>query len=353
MHDLEGFCDTILKDFAKMSHGKGLVTPESDGGVPASSVYEHDMMLSSMSCEEHSPHMEHSGQGVWKRSYAGLESRQENMEVLHLKHNSKRNFSNRNSNARLSANANDHLTATASRKLNLNMSSNFNTRLGFQRVDSSNDMYKQFDSSDNSDVMDDADEIGRKHKGPISKNLMSERKRRKKLNERLYSLRAIVPNISKMDKASIVSDAITYVCDLKKQVDDIQADIMDLESQKERDEGATVVVSGAQDLRPSNTVRFKKKVKQEHRIVELEVSQMEEHIYHFRIHCKKSPGVLVQLTRALEALELEILNANLSSVDEHILNTVVVEVKNGWVMKSEDLRNMALAVIPKFGFSLC
>eukprot|EP00250_Pteridium_aquilinum_P008757 c18188_g1_i2 orf=461-1366(-) len=301
MHDLEGFCDTILKDFAKMSHGKGLVTPESDGGVPASSVYEHDMMLSSMSCEEHSPHMEHSGQGVWKRSYAGLESRQENME----------------------------------------------------RVDSSNDMYKQFDSSDNSDVMDDADEIGRKHKGPISKNLMSERKRRKKLNERLYSLRAIVPNISKMDKASIVSDAITYVCDLKKQVDDIQADIMDLESQKERDEGATVVVSGAQDLRPSNTVRFKKKVKQEHRIVELEVSQMEEHIYHFRIHCKKSPGVLVQLTRALEALELEILNANLSSVDEHILNTVVVEVKNGWVMKSEDLRNMALAVIPKFGFSLC
>lgn len=53
---------------------------------------------------------------------------------------------------------------------------------------------------------------------------------------------------------------------------------------------------------------------------------MEEHIYHLRIHCKKSPGVLIQLSRALESLELEIVNANLTAVDDHILNTVVVEV---------------------------
>lgn len=246
-------------------------------------------------------------------------------------------------------------------KANRNPSRNVNSKssrspnrkhrnLGFARVDSCNHRFKQFDSSDNSDVMDDGDESGRKGKSTMSKNLMSERKRRKKLNEKLYSLRAIVPNISKMDKASIVSDAITYVRDLQNQVDEMQADIGNLKSQKE---GVAVVDSRAEDPRGVNAkLCYKKKVRQEHWIVKLEVSQMEKHIYHFRIHCKKSPGVLIQLARAFEALELEVLNANLTSVDDDILNTVVVEVKKGWIMETEELRNMALEVIPKFGFYL-
>ena len=53
-------------------------------------------------------------------------------------------------------------------------------------------------SSDGSDVMDDTDKKKRGRGKSMSKNLMSERKRRKKLNERLYSLRALVPNISKV-----------------------------------------------------------------------------------------------------------------------------------------------------------
>ena len=61
-------------------------------------------------------------------------------------------------------------------------------------------------------------------------------------------------------------------------------------------------------------------------LAQLDVSKMEEHIYLFRIQGRKTPGILVQLTRALEALDVKILNANLTSVDDHILNTVVVEV---------------------------
>lgn len=49
-------------------------------------------------------------------------------------------------------------------------------------------------------------------------------------------------------------------------------------------------------------------------------------MYHLRIHCKKGPGVLVQLTSALEALDFDIVNANLTSVNDHVLNTVVVKV---------------------------
>lgn len=58
------------------------------------------------------------------------------------------------------------------------------------------------DCSDQIDDEDDAKYRRRTGKGPQSKNLEAERKRRKKLNDRLYALRALVPKISKVNHSS-------------------------------------------------------------------------------------------------------------------------------------------------------
>ncbi|XP_019257209.1 PREDICTED: transcription factor ABA-INDUCIBLE bHLH-TYPE-like [Nicotiana attenuata] len=52
----------------------------------------------------------------------------------------------------------------------------------------------------------------------------AERQRREKLNQRFYALRAVVPNVSKMDKASLLGDAISYINELKLKLQNIKTD---------------------------------------------------------------------------------------------------------------------------------
>ncbi|CAI9107681.1 OLC1v1007095C1 [Oldenlandia corymbosa var. corymbosa] len=90
----------------------------------------------------------------------------------------------------------------------------------------------------------------------------AERQRREKLNQRFYALRAVVPNISKMDKASLLGDAIAYITDLQKMIRIMEAekDMVNGSRQKqpavadidlhERNEDAVVQVSIPLDAHP-------------------------------------------------------------------------------------------------------
>ncbi|KAJ0817915.1 putative transcription factor bHLH family [Helianthus annuus] len=51
----------------------------------------------------------------------------------------------------------------------------------------------------------------------------AERLRRENLNKRFYAHRSVVPNVSKMDKASLLADAVCYINELKQKVDELEA----------------------------------------------------------------------------------------------------------------------------------
>ncbi|PON95062.1 Basic helix-loop-helix transcription factor [Trema orientale] len=102
----------------------------------------------------------------------------------------------------------------------------------------------------------------------------AERQRREKLNQRFYALRAVVPNISKMDKASLLGDAITYITDLQAKIRVMETEkqmvtnkqqfsVPDIDFQS-RQEDAVVRMSCPLDAHPVSNVI---KMLREHQIV--------------------------------------------------------------------------------------
>ncbi|KAH7292243.1 hypothetical protein KP509_29G058800 [Ceratopteris richardii] len=176
---------------------------------------------------------------------------------------------------------------------------------------------------------------------PKSRNVMSERSRRHKLNEKLYSLRALVPNISKMDKASIVADAIDYVKDLQRQCLAAKNNLLQLAEVRDRRRRGPSRLTSSNC--PTTSARYQ--------VMKLSVSQLEARTYHVELDCKGSQDVLIKLTKAIEALGGDILGSNISTFNDRLLSTSVIQVKDDNLIGQQEMRNKVLETMIAFGFT--
>ncbi|RCV12548.1 hypothetical protein SEVIR_2G287700v4 [Setaria viridis] len=65
---------------------------------------------------------------------------------------------------------------------------------------------------------------GTRPDGPTVSHVEAERQRREKLNRRFCDLRAAVPTVSRMDKASLLADAAAYIAELRARVARLEAE---------------------------------------------------------------------------------------------------------------------------------
>lgn len=190
-------------------------------------------------------------------------------------------------------------------------------------------------------------------KSARSKNLMSERKRRGNLNQSLYALRAVVPFISKMDKASTIKDAITYIEHLQNQAKQIEADIAALQSNNHSDCSSSVV-SHKETLthnmnvqtheeevhaRPTGSCTYAAQT-----VVQVDVCKIEGRTFRIIMFCSNQRCLLAQPMKALESIQiLVVITSNVISSDGHIFNTVIAETKEEKeMMEAEGLKQMIL-----------
>ncbi|KAI3858291.1 hypothetical protein MKW92_045086 [Papaver armeniacum] len=154
--------------------------------------------------------------------------------------------------------------------------------------------------------------------------LSSERTRRVRMKHKLYALRALVPNITKMDKASIVGDAVSYVQELQNQAKKLKTEIAELESSSSAKKGDSCL----------NIVEIPKKTPyiKKHRvckkILKMDVFQVEEGVFCVRLACNKGEGIAVSLYKALDSLtSLDVQSSNFVTSPERLVLTFTVNIK--------------------------
>ncbi|GMI67978.1 hypothetical protein HRI_000467100 [Hibiscus trionum] len=160
--------------------------------------------------------------------------------------------------------------------------------------------------------------------GQPSKNLMAERRRRKRLNDRLSMLRSIVPKISKMDRTSILGDTIDYMKELLERIKKLQED------ETKVGFNHLSLLNNMKELKPyemlvRNSPKF-----------DVEKSETDTRI---NIHCATKPGLLLSTVNTLEALGIEIQQCVISCFNEFSMQASCSEVaEQRKPMSSEDIK---------------
>uniref|UniRef100_A0A0E0CVD5 BHLH domain-containing protein n=1 Tax=Oryza meridionalis TaxID=40149 RepID=A0A0E0CVD5_9ORYZ len=211
--------------------------------------------------------------------------------------------------------------------------------------------------------------------GGANKNILMERDRRRKLNEKLYALRSVVPNITKMDKASIIKDAIEYIQRLQAEEQQMLREVAALESAAAASAAPAAANAfaglGADEEyeyghhHPSSAAAAAaertKKVRRALsvssindallaaaapappvEIQELRVSEVGDRVLVVSVTCSKRRDAMARVCRALEELRLRVITANITSVAGCLMHTLFVEVDH---MDSVQMKQMVEAAL--------
>ncbi|KAL5556648.1 hypothetical protein UlMin_038884 [Ulmus minor] len=172
-------------------------------------------------------------------------------------------------------------------------------------------------------------------------HVLAERKRREKLSQRFIALSAVVPGLKKMDKASVLGDAIKYIKQLQERVQTLE------EQTAKKTMESVVFVKRSQvstdDDTSSSDENFDSCSDQQ--LPEIEARFSDKNIL-IRILYEKKKGSLANIMSEIEKLNLTIVNSSALPFGPTIDVTIVAQMNEEYLMEMKDLiRNLRQALL--------
>ncbi|XP_057449672.1 transcription factor bHLH18-like isoform X2 [Lotus japonicus] len=136
-------------------------------------------------------------------------------------------------------------------------------------------------------------------------HILAERKRRENISQQFIALAALIPGLKKIDKASVLGDAIQHVKQLQEQVklQEEQTNRKSTESVVYFEKSKSSVDEDVSDT-SSNSGR-----ENNGSLPEIE-ARMSENKVLIRIHCEKQEGVLMNILKEIDNLHLSVINSS-------------------------------------------
>ncbi|KAJ9670369.1 hypothetical protein PVL29_026731 [Vitis rotundifolia] len=172
-------------------------------------------------------------------------------------------------------------------------------------------------------------------------HVIAERKRREKVNLLFIALSAIVPGLTKTDKASVLGDAVKYLKHLQERVK-----MLEEQTAKKMVESVVTVKRYQLSDNETSSSYHNSDSSSNQPFLEIEARVSNQDVL-IRIHCQKQKGFAVKILGEIEKLHLTVIKSSFLPFGEYIMDiTIVAQMDHGFCTTAKDLvRNLRLAVL--------